>query len=55
MVGALFVGIAYQPFVLMLIGVQNGLWSYLKRTEPKLAGRIATRRMVAGGTPALAG
>ncbi len=31
--GSLFVGIAYQPFILMLIGVQCGLWSYLKRIE----------------------
>lgn len=44
LVGALFVGIAFQPFVLMLIGVQNGLWSYLRRTEPKLGGRLHQRR-----------
>jgi O-antigen ligase len=31
--GALFIGIAYQPFVLMLIGVQCGLWSYLGRID----------------------
>lgn len=54
MVGAAFVGIAYQPFVLMLIGVQNGLWSYLRRVEPKLAGRIAQRRTMISGTPSLA-
>ena len=47
MVGALFVGIAYQPFILMLIGVQCGLWSYLKRVEPKAVTRLAQRR--AGG------
>jgi len=33
LVGALFIGIAYQPFILMLIGVQCGLWSYLKRID----------------------
>jgi len=33
MVGALFVGIAFQPFVYMLIGLQCGLWSYLKRID----------------------
>lgn len=33
MVGALFVGIAYQPFVYMLIGLQCGLWSYLRRVD----------------------
>jgi probable O-glycosylation ligase (exosortase A-associated) len=33
LVGALFVGIAYQPFILMLIGMQCGFWSYVKRTQ----------------------
>ena len=32
LLGALFVGIAYQPFIFMLIGLQCGLWSYVKRT-----------------------
>jgi O-antigen ligase len=32
LVGALFVGIAYQPFIFMLIGLQCALWSYVKRT-----------------------
>ena len=32
LVGAAFVGIAYQPFIFMLIGLQCGLWSYVKRT-----------------------
>ncbi len=31
MVGSLFVGIAYQPFILMLIGVQIGLDTYVGR------------------------
>jgi len=31
--GSLFVGIAFQPFILMLIGLQCGLWSYLQRIE----------------------
>jgi O-antigen ligase len=31
--GSLFVGIAYQPFIFMLIGLQCGLWSYLKRVD----------------------
>lgn len=31
--GALFVGIAFQPFVLMLIGLQCGLWTYLNRVD----------------------
>lgn len=33
LVGSLFVGIAFQPFVLMLVGLQCGLWTYIKRIE----------------------
>jgi len=33
MFGSLFVGIAFQPFMYMLIGLQCALWSYLKRIE----------------------
>ncbi|PLK27367.1 putative O-glycosylation ligase, exosortase A system-associated [Novosphingobium sp. TH158] len=33
MLGSLFVGIAFQAFILMLIGIQCGLWSYLKRID----------------------
>jgi probable O-glycosylation ligase (exosortase A-associated) len=33
LIGSLFVGIAFQPFILMLIGLQCGLWSYLKRID----------------------
>ena len=35
--GSLFVGIAYQPFILMLIGMQCGLWSYTRRVDPRRA------------------
>ncbi|MEO5706797.1 MAG: putative O-glycosylation ligase, exosortase A system-associated [Alteraurantiacibacter sp.] len=35
LVGAVFVGIAYQPFLFMLIGLQCALWTYVKRTESK--------------------
>jgi len=35
LLGAAFVGIAYQPFIFMLIGLQCGLWSYVKRTGPE--------------------
>ena len=31
--GSVFVGIAFQPFIFMVIGVQCGLWSYLKRVD----------------------
>jgi O-antigen ligase len=39
LVGSVFQGIAYQPFILTLIGVQCALWSYVQRTEkvPKKA------------------
>ena len=33
LVGAAFVGIAYQPFIFMLVGLQCALWSYVQRTE----------------------
>lgn len=33
MLGSLFVGIAFQPFCFMLIGLQCGLWSYCRRIE----------------------
>ncbi|MET1755087.1 DUF5935 domain-containing protein [Novosphingobium sp. RD2P27] len=46
LVGSIFVGIAFQPFILMVIGVQCGVWSYLRRTEPKLARRFAGARRV---------
>jgi probable O-glycosylation ligase (exosortase A-associated) len=36
MLGSFFVGIAYQPFILMLIGLQCGLWTYLRRKELEL-------------------
>jgi probable O-glycosylation ligase (exosortase A-associated) len=47
MVGSLFVGIAFQPFILMLIGVQIGLDSYVAR-------RFGQRPM-AFGTPQAGG
>ena len=42
MLGGAFVGIAFQPFCYMLIGLQCGLWSYLKRIDsPKERPRFA--------------
>ena len=35
LVGSLFQGIAYQPFILMLIGVQIALWAYCKRLDSR--------------------
>ncbi|AXB75283.1 putative O-glycosylation ligase, exosortase A system-associated [Novosphingobium sp. P6W] len=46
LIGSLFVGIAFQPFILMLIGLQCGLWSYLKRISgPERAPRQGVRKM----------
>ncbi|SFF91083.1 probable O-glycosylation ligase, exosortase A-associated [Novosphingobium sp. CF614] len=46
LIGSLFVGIAFQPFILMLISLQCGLWSYLKRIErPVPEARQAAGRM----------
>lgn len=44
LVGALFIGIAYQPFILMLIAIQCGLWSYLRRIDAPVAQRIGQPR-----------
>lgn len=33
LLGSLFIGIAYQPFVFMLIGLQCALWSYCNRID----------------------
>ena len=54
LLGAAFVGIAFQPFILMLIGLQCGLWSYLKRLDRPA--QAAPRRCTApagGEAPAL--
>lgn len=63
LVGSVFQGIAYQPFVLMLIGLQIGLWSYCKRLDSRGREARLTRRRggmaagsgdaVAAGSPAL--
>ena len=51
MVGSFFVGISFQPFVLMLIGVQCGLWSYLRRIDaPASRLRVLSRGRVRPGT-----
>ena len=38
LVGALFVGIAYQPFIYLLIGLQIGLDTYAKRKDTPVEG-----------------
>ncbi|MFM5907838.1 MAG: DUF5935 domain-containing protein [Novosphingobium sp.] len=44
MLGSLFVGIAFQAFILMLIGIQCGLWSYLRRIDSPDRPAVRTRR-----------
>ena len=39
LVGALFVGIAYQPFVYMLVGMQIGLDTYARRRAAEASWR----------------
>lgn len=39
LVGSLFQGIAYQPFILMLIGLQCALWSYCRLHDSPLGRR----------------
>jgi len=53
LVGAAFVGIAYQPFIFMLIGLQCALWAYVKRTED-LPRKAHFRRRETGGAVAAA-
>lgn len=59
LVGSLFVGIAFQPFVFMLIGLQCGLWSYLRRVDspvmPKFQRKpsVTVKRAVTASTGAL--
>lgn len=63
LVGALFQGIAYQPFILMLIGLQCALWNYCKLNDSAVKTRRkpgqsasttdATLDAVAAGSPAL--
>lgn len=54
LVGALFVGIAYQPFVLLLIAVQCGLWTYLRRIEAQAGAPVRQARTLKplAGAPA---
>ena len=54
LLGSVFVGIAFQPFILMLIGLQCGLWSYLKRTDAPAARRPVRRGVTVGPRPAQA-
>ena len=63
LVGSLFQGIAYQPFILLLIGLQCALWSYcklhdspsgrLRRAADGTNGSAARADAVTAGSPAL--
>ncbi|MDG2002991.1 MAG: putative O-glycosylation ligase, exosortase A system-associated [Novosphingobium sp.] len=44
LLGSLFVGIAFQPFMLMLIGLQCALWTYLKRIDGSTQEAMRKRR-----------
>jgi probable O-glycosylation ligase (exosortase A-associated) len=52
LLGAAFVGIAYQPFIFMLIGLQCGLWSYVKRTSADAPKTRFARPQPTGSVPA---
>ena len=54
LVGSLFVGIAFQPFPFLLIGLQCALWSYVKRTEEVVPRKAQFRRKQAEALPASA-
>ena len=47
LVGSLFQGIAYQPVILLIIALQCGLWTYLKRCEEAAAEPRSSRRRAA--------
>ncbi len=53
-VGALFQGIAYQPVMLMIIGIQIGLYSYCKRIESERLKLARSRSRLAAGSSARA-
>lgn len=46
LVGALFVGIAFQPFVYMIIALQIGFWTYMRRREHEENWRSIAERVV---------
>lgn len=50
LLGAMFVGIAFQPFIYMLIAMQISLWTYLKRREQEAKWRPIAHQL--GDAPA---
>jgi probable O-glycosylation ligase (exosortase A-associated) len=55
LVGSLFQGIAYQPFVLMLVGLQIALWTYCRRTDSPARPHRRPRPPRGGGDAVAAG
>lgn len=55
LVGALFQGIAYQPVMLMLVGLQIGLHTYCARIDSARANLARSSRKPATPAPALGG
>jgi probable O-glycosylation ligase (exosortase A-associated) len=53
LVGALFVGIAFQPLILMLIGVEIGLDTYLARRRKERDWQPLDQKVAEPGTPKL--
>ena len=53
MIGSLFVGIAYQPFIFMMLALQIGLDTYLTRKR-KAAAKQQLDRAIAQGNGAMA-
>jgi probable O-glycosylation ligase (exosortase A-associated) len=54
LVGALFVGIAFQPLILMLIGVEIGFDTYLSRRRKEQGWKPLDQMVAEPGTPKLA-
>ena len=51
LVGALFVGIAYQPFVYMLVALQIGLDTYMTRRSAEAKWQPIARRVTGTARP----
>ncbi|MDE2595367.1 MAG: O-antigen ligase family protein [Sphingomonadales bacterium] len=51
LLGAAFVGIAYQPFILMLIAMQCALWTYLRRIDSPARARLARKPAMTAAKP----
>ena len=58
LVGSAFVGIAFQAFALLIVGMQCAMWSYVQRLEGeerqrRLAGTRSARAAVSAPSPAM--